>query len=105
MNNFKVEQQSFKWENKQGLNETIIFMSKIHNNFLLASTNIGQINQITLGEKREKTVISKFIKNLRISCVLMTDCESLLISGYNDIDIPLTILQKKRRKKLCDYLI
>ena len=49
MNNFKVEQQSFKGENKQGLNETIIFMSKIHNNFLLASTNFGQIIQITLG--------------------------------------------------------
>ena len=78
-NNFKIEQQSFNGENKQGLNETIIFISKIHDNFILASTGNGQIIQKTLGEKGEKTVISKFITNLRISCILMVDYESFLI--------------------------
>ena len=35
--------------------------------------------------------------NLRISCVLMIDYESLLISGDNEIDILLTVLQKNEK--------
>ena len=35
--------------------------------------------------------------NLRISCVLMIDYESLLISGDNEIDILLNVLQKNEK--------
>ena len=61
-------------------------MPKIHNKFILVSTDFGQIIQKTLGEKGEKIVISKFIMSLRISCVLMVDYESILIYHNKKID-------------------
>ena len=104
-NNFKADKKSIINNcNYQDINEKIINISKIHNNFILASTNCGQIIQITIGEKETKTIISKFIKKMPIFCVLMIDYETLIISGENEIDI-LSIIHKKEKKEEKSCLI
>ena len=96
INNSKMEPIFFN--EGQDIYEEIIFMSKIHNNLILGSTNYGKIIQITIRENGTKMVVSKFMKKMEISCILMIDYESLLISGDNEIDI-LSIPQKIEKKE------
>ena len=98
INNFKIESKLFNEGNKGDIKEEIIYMSKIHDYFILGSTNYGQIIQINIEEEGTKTIISKFMKNMPIFCVLMINYESLLISGNNEIDI-VSIIQKKEKKE------
>ena len=98
-NNLKIEELDFVEEPKEDINEEIIFMSKIHDNFILSSTNYGKILQITIGENLEKRIVSKFIEKMQISCVLMIDYESLLISGDNGVDILSYVQQKDKQNK------
>ena len=59
--------------------EEITFISKIHDEFLLASTDKGSILQIN----GKKEIFNKNILNMKIKSVLMIDCETLIISGNN----------------------
>ena len=63
--------------------EEITFISKIHDEFLLASTDKGSILQIN----GKKEIFKKNIINMKIKSVLMIDCETLIISGNNKIII------------------
>ncbi len=67
--------------------EEILFLYKIHDQFLLASTDIGSILTISIKENRELDIIPKNITNKKISSVLMIDYEMLLIAGNNEMDI------------------
>ena len=63
--------------------EEITFISKIHDEFLLASTDKGSILQIN----GKKEIFKKNIINTEIKSVLMIDCETIIISGNNKIII------------------
>ena len=90
--------KSYKITKNKSINlepyEEILFLYKIHDQFLLASTDIGSILTISIKENREINIIAKNIINKKISSVLMIDYEMLLIAGNNEMDI-LTVPKKE----------
>ena len=79
----KVEQLS---QNEQTF-EKVTFISKIHEQFLLGTTNEGSILQIIINDDDSIIINKKFINNIYISSILMIDYKILLISGNDHIYI------------------
>jgi hypothetical protein len=69
------------------LRSIINYISKIHDQFLLASTNKGSILQLVIKENGTKEIIEKYITNKEISYILMVNYEMIAISGSDGMDI------------------
>ena len=96
-NNYTVAKYKIKSEEF----EEILFLYKIHDQFLLASTDKGSILQITIKENREIDIIYKYIGEKKISSVLMIDYEMLLISGNNEMDILSVPIKEENQNQNC----
>ena len=90
--------KNFELEEKELKSLEVTCILKLHNQFLLASTNKGSIMQININENGSKEIIQKFIVKTEISSILMINYETILISGNNGIDI-LTIPHHGEGKK------
>lgn len=99
--NFECEFMKFSDSNL----EEISFIYKVHDQLLLASSDKGSILQIIIKECGEKEILKRNIKNIRISSILMTNYDNILISGDNEIDILTSLKQKEEEKKSRDCII
>ena len=77
----------------------ITYITKIHEQFLLASTNNGSILQININDNGSKEIITKYIENIAISSILMIDYETILICGNDEVDILSIPLGKEKKDK------
>ena len=90
--------KNFELDSKELKSLEVKSILKLHNQFLLASTNKGSIIQININENGSKEIIQKFIVKTEISSIIMINYETLLISGNNEIDI-LSIPHQEEGKK------
>jgi len=81
--------------------EEVTFISKMHDQLLLASTNKGSILQITINDYGKIYMSCKFIDNIQISSILLYNLETILISRNNQIDI-LSIPRKDEKSQNCE---
>ena len=80
--------KDYELESKElPLHSIINYISKIHDQFLLASTNKGSILQLVIKENGTKEIIEKYITNKEISYILMVNYEMIAISGSDGMDI------------------
>jgi WD40 repeat protein len=80
--------KNYELESKKlPLHPIINYISKIHDQFLLASTNKGSILQLVIKENGTKEIIEKYITNKEISYILMVNYEMIAISGSDGMDI------------------
>ena len=83
--NYKIESREL--ELSQQTFEKITFISKIHDQLLLATTNKGSIIQIIINDDDSIIIRKKFIDLIEISSILMIDYKTLLIAGDDQINI------------------
>ena len=82
----------------------ITYIFKIHDQFLLASTNKGSILQLVIKENGTKEIIEKYITSKEISYILMVNFEIIAISVRDEIDI-LSISHKEEMKNIKDCIL
>ena len=82
----------------------ITYIFKIHDQFLLASTNKRSILQLVIKENGTKEIIEKYITSKEISYILMVNFEIIAISVRDEIDI-LSISHKEEMKNIKDCIL
>lgn len=81
--------------------EEVTFISKIHDQLLLASTNKGSILQINIKDDGKINIIAKFINKKEISSILMFNYETILISTNYQIDILAIPSEEEKKQQNC----
>ena len=99
-NNYQLKIEELS-QNEQTYGEKLTFISKIHDQLLLGTTNRGSILQIIINDDGSIIINKKFIVNIELLSILMIDYKTLLISGNNHIYI-LSIPNDEEKQNNCE---